>query len=118
MAPTVEIVVTGRDVPVREHLELHAVKKLSHLERFDRDVVRYEVELNHEQNPRQSGSSYGVTITGHGKGTTLRAEGRGADPRTALDDAIVRVEGQLRRRHDRHQMHHRDRPPAAATDPA
>jgi hypothetical protein len=35
-----------------------------HLERCNRDVTRYVVELDHEVNPRQSTASHRVAITG------------------------------------------------------
>ena len=108
----VEIVVTGRDIAVPEEVEQQAVDKLSRLELLDQHMIRYDVELLHEQSGRQSGSPYQVSITGHGRGPTVRAEGRGVDLRTALDLAIGRVDSQLRRSHDRHEVHHYRRPPA------
>jgi hypothetical protein len=40
-------------------------------------MIRYDVELDHENNPRQSKASQRVAILGHGKGRTVRAEARG-----------------------------------------
>ncbi|MEN3266586.1 ribosome-associated translation inhibitor RaiA [Pseudonocardia sp.] len=101
-----DIVVTGRNVIVSLHYRSYIADKLAHLEHFSRHIIRYDVELNHEQNPRQSKSSQRVTITSRGKGSSVRAEAHGADAHAVLDAAVGRLEGQLRRNHDRHQVHH------------
>jgi ribosomal subunit interface protein len=69
-------------------------------------LFRYDVELDHENNPRQSKASQRVAILGHGKGGTVRAEARGPDFHAALDAAVAKLEAQLRRHHDRGQEHH------------
>lgn len=114
MDSAVEIVVTGRDIPVPEQVELQAIEKLTHLDFLDRHMIRYDVELVHEG--RRTPAPYLVSITGHGKGPTLRAEARGVDLRTALDAAIARVDGQLRRSHDRDHVHHYRQPPTPEPD--
>jgi ribosomal subunit interface protein len=106
MESPAEIVVTGHNVDVSDHYRSHIADKLAHLEHFNQRIVRFDVELNHEQNPRQSKSSRRVVITGRGKGTAVRAEACGADAHAALDAAVSRLESQLRRSHDRHQVHH------------
>lgn len=106
MGAPVEIVVTGRNGDVSGYQRSRVAEKLAHLEHVNSHIVRYDVELAHEQNPRQSKSSQRVAITGRGKGSTVRAEARGADMHAALDAAVGRLEGQLRRSHDRHQVHH------------
>jgi ribosomal subunit interface protein len=108
---SVEIVVTGRDIAVPEQVEQQATEKLSRLEFLDQHMIRYDVELIHEPSRRQSPAPYQVSITGHGRGPTLRAEAHGVDLRTALDAAIARVDSQLRRSHDRNEVHHYRRPP-------
>jgi ribosomal subunit interface protein len=108
----VEIVVTGRDIVVPEQVEQYAVEKLSRLQFLDQHMIRYDVELIHEPSRRQSPAPYQVSITGHGRGPTVRAEAGGVDLRAALDTAIGRVDSQLRRSHDRHEVHHYRRPPA------
>jgi ribosomal subunit interface protein len=106
MAAEAEIVVTGRHFDLSEHLKSYVSTKLAHLGHFSRNAIRYEVELNHEQNPRQSKSSQRVAITARSKGSTVRAEARGADLHAVLGTAVGRLEGQLRRSHDRRRVHH------------
>ncbi|MFC5236001.1 HPF/RaiA family ribosome-associated protein [Pseudonocardia zijingensis] len=57
--------------------------------------------LNHEPNPRQAKSAQQVVITSHGRGPAVRAEAVGVDLPAVLDDAVGKLEGRLRRRHDR-----------------
>ncbi len=106
MNTQVEIVVTGRNVDVSYRYRSYVDGKMANLEHLNRHIVRYDVELTHERNPRQSKSSQRVAITGRGKGSTVRAEARGTDLHAALDAAVGRLEGQLRRSHDRHLVHH------------
>jgi ribosomal subunit interface protein len=101
-----EIVVTGRNMAVSSFNRSYIADKLAHLGHLNRHIIRFDVELNHEPNPRQSKSPLRAVITSRGKGPTVRAEARGAGAHAALDAAVGRLEGQLRRDHDRHQVHH------------
>jgi ribosomal subunit interface protein len=102
----VDIVMTGRNVDVPDHYRVHVTNKLARLERYDNHVIRYDVELDHENNPRQSKACQRVEITGTGKGPTVRAEACGPDFYTALDAVIGKLEARLRRSHDR-RVHQR-----------
>jgi ribosomal subunit interface protein len=106
MDTAVEIVVTSRNVDVSDHYRLHITQKLARLERYNSHMIRYDVELDHENNPRQSKASQRVAIRGHGKGRTVRAEARGPDFHAALDAAVAKLEARLRRNHDRRREHH------------
>jgi ribosomal subunit interface protein len=106
MDAPVEIVVTSRNVDVSHDYRLHITQKLARLERYDSNMIRYDVELDHENNPRQSKASQRVAILGHGNGSTVRAEARGPDFHAALDAAVGKLEAQLRRNHDRGREHH------------
>jgi len=46
-----DIVVKGRNVEVPEHYRVHVSEKLSRLERYDRKIVRFDVELFLAQSP-------------------------------------------------------------------
>jgi ribosomal subunit interface protein len=101
-----EIVVTNRDMGMRDLYREQVTTRLRRLERYNAGVTRYEVELDHELNPRQSKTSHRVTITGRGTGRTLHAEACGTDFRAALDGAVGKLEEQLRRRRDRRRVRH------------
>jgi ribosomal subunit interface protein len=102
----VDIVVKGRNVEVPDHYRVHVSAKMARLERYDSKVVRYDVELFHEPNRRQSKSCQRVEITGKGRGPVVRAEACAADFYAALDAAVGKLENRLRRTHDRRRVHH------------
>ena len=56
-----DIVVKGRNVEVPDHYRVHVSDKLARLERYDKKVIRFDVELFHEPNRRQSKSCSKVT---------------------------------------------------------
>jgi ribosomal subunit interface protein len=100
-----EIVVTGRNVDVSAHYRVYVAEKFSRLERYNSHVVRYDVVLDQEKNPRQSKVSRRVEITGRGKGPTVRGEADGPSFHSALGAALGKLEQRLRRSHDR-RVHH------------
>ncbi|KAA2260951.1 ribosome-associated translation inhibitor RaiA [Solihabitans fulvus] len=101
-----DIVVKGRNVEVPEHYRVHVEDKLSRLERYDRKVIRFDVELFHEPNRRQSKNCQRVEITGKGRGPVVRAEACAGDFYAALDTAVSKLENRLRRMHDRRRVHY------------
>jgi ribosomal subunit interface protein len=110
-----EIVVRGRNVEVPEHYRQHVEDKVGQLERFDGKLkmLRMDVELFHEKNPRQSAHCQRVEITLRGKGPVIRAEADGADFYAALDLACQKLDARLRRAADRRRVHHGRRTPAS-----
>ena len=99
-----EIVVTGRNVEVPDHFRVHVAEKVERLERYDHKIVGMEVELFHERNRRQLKNAQRVEITGRGCGPVARAEACAQDFYSALDAAISKLEGRLRRSHDRRRI--------------
>ncbi|SNR74220.1 ribosome hibernation-promoting factor, HPF/YfiA family [Blastococcus mobilis] len=114
-----EIVVRGRNVEVPEHYRQHVEDKVGQLERFDGKLkmLRMDVELFHEKNPRQSAHCQRVEITLRGKGPVIRAEADGADFYAALDLACAKLDNRLRRAADRRRVHHGRRTPASVRLP-
>jgi ribosomal subunit interface protein len=106
-----EIVLCGRNVEVPQHFREHTADKLARLERYDHKIVRMDVQLSHEPNPRRSKSCQRVEITGRGRGPVVRGEGCSADFYCALDQAVARLEARLRRAHDRRRVSHGRRVP-------
>ncbi|SNR31890.1 SSU ribosomal protein S30P /sigma 54 modulation protein [Haloechinothrix alba] len=111
-----DIVVKGRNVEVPDHYRTHVSDKLTRLERYDRKVTRYEVELFHEPNRRQSKKCQRVEITGKGKGAPVRAEASAADFYSALDSAVNKLENRMRRMHDRRRVHYGRRCPESVAE--
>jgi ribosomal subunit interface protein len=111
----VDIVVKGRNVEVPDHYREHVAGKLAPSERLDSRVIRIDVELAHEKNPRQSDRAQRVEITCYSKGPIIRAEACAADFYAALDAAVLKLEARLRRAHDRRRISHgRHTPPSVA----
>jgi ribosomal subunit interface protein len=114
----VDIVVKGRNVEVPDHYRQHVSEKLHKIERYDQKIIRVDVELFHERNPRQSDHCQRVEITCVSRGPVVRAEACAGDFYSALDTAIAKLDGRLRRMADRRRVHRGRRAPvsvAAAT---
>ncbi len=108
-----EIVLKGRRVEVTERFRRHVSDKLAKLERFDHKVIRIDVEVSKETNPRRSDQSYRIELTMHSKGPVVRAEAAADDRYAALDLAVERLTGRLRKAADRRRVHHGNRTPVS-----
>jgi ribosomal subunit interface protein len=108
-----EIVVRGRNVEVPEHYRQHVEEKVAQSDKFDGKlkILRIDVELFHEKNPRQSANCQRVEITLRGKGPVVRAEACGPDFYAALDLAAQKLGNRMRRAADRRRVHHGRRTP-------
>ena len=100
-----DIVVKGRNVEVPDHYREHVADKLSKVERYDQKLIRVDVELFHERNPRQADICQRVEITVATRGPVVRAEACAKDFYAALDCAISKLDGRLRRAADRRRVH-------------
>ena len=100
-----DIVVKGRNVEVPDHYRVHVAEKLHKIERYDQKLIRVDVELFHERNPRQSDHCQRVEITCVSRGPIVRAEACAGDFYSALDNAIAKLDTRLRRAADRRRVH-------------
>lgn len=115
-----DIVVKGRNVEVPDHYRQLVAEKVSKVERYDQKIIRVDIELFHERNPRQTDYCQRVEITCVSRGPVIRAEARAADFYSALDVAIGKLDTRLRRSADRRRVHRGRHTPlsvAAATAP-
>jgi ribosomal subunit interface protein len=101
----VDIVVSGRNVEVPDHYRQHVAEKLAKVERYDDKIIRFDIELSHEKNPRQSDHCQRVEITCVSRGPVVRAEACTGDFYSALDQAITKLDARLRRSADRRRVH-------------
>lgn len=111
-----DIVIKGRNVEVPEHYRAHVGEKLARLERYDKKMIRYEVELFHEPNPRQAKNCQRVEITGMGHGEPVCAEASASDFYGALDAAVGKMESRLRKHADRRRVHYGRRCPESVAE--
>jgi ribosomal subunit interface protein len=112
-APTAEVVVKGRNVEVPEHFRLYVSEKLSRVERFDRTIYLFDVELDHERNRRQRKNCQHVEITARGRGPVVRGEACADSFYAALESAVCKLESRLRRSKDRRKVHYGDKTPVS-----
>ncbi|BBX35500.1 30S ribosomal protein S30P [Mycolicibacterium mageritense DSM 44476 = CIP 104973] len=120
--PNAEVVVKGRNVEVPDHFRIYVAEKLSRLERFDRTIYLFDVELDHERNRRQRKNCQHVEITARGRGPVVRGEACADSFYAALESAAGKLEARLRRSKDRRKIHYGDKTPvslheATAQDP-
>jgi ribosomal subunit interface protein len=120
--PNAEVVVKGRNVEVPDHFRIYVSEKLSRLERFDRTIYLFDVELDHERNRRQRKNCQHVEITARGRGPVIRGEACADSFYAALESAVCKLESRLRRSKDRRKVHYGDKTPvslaqATALDP-
>jgi ribosomal subunit interface protein len=97
----VDIIFKGRRTDVQERFRRHASAKLSKIERLDSKTIRIDVEVTAERNPRQSDRRERVELTIRSRGPVIRAEAAADDRYAALDRALAKLEGRLRRSGDR-----------------
>jgi ribosomal subunit interface protein len=100
-----DIVLNSRQCELTERFRSHVEEKLARLEKHDHRVIRVEVEVEKERNPRQADRAVRVQLTAFSKGPVVRAEAAAEDKLAALDLAIDRMATQMRRAADRRRVH-------------
>ncbi|MDT9594916.1 ribosome-associated translation inhibitor RaiA [Nocardioides zeae] len=100
-----DIVVTGRHCEVSEGFRSHVEEKLARLEKHDHRIIRMQVEVSTEKNPRQADRSVRVQLTAFSKGPVVRAEAAADHKMGALDLAVDKMASQMRRASDRRRIH-------------
>jgi ribosomal subunit interface protein len=104
-----DVVVTGRHCELSERFRDHVADKLGKLEKHDHRIMRVQVEVENERNPRQSDRAVRVELTAYSKGPVIRAEAAAVDKMGALDLAVDKMAAQMRRANDRRARAHRNR---------
>lgn len=101
-----EIVVNARHCDVSDRFRSHVEEKLARLEKHDHRIIRMQVEVEKERNPRQADRAVRVELTAFSKGPVVRAEACAVDKMAALDLAMDKMASQMRRAADRRRVHH------------
>jgi ribosomal subunit interface protein len=101
----VDIVLKSRHCEVSDRFRSHVEEKLTRLEKHDHRVIRVEVEVDKEKNPRLQDRAVRVELTAFSKGPVVRAEAAAEDKMAALDLALDRMAAQMRRAADRRRVH-------------
>lgn len=100
-----EITVTGRHVEVPTRFHRHAEEKLAKVPQLDPRVVRCDVVVTHEPNPRRAKEAYRIEVTCRAKRSVIRAEAAADEEYAALDLVMAKLGERLRRQHDRRRVH-------------
>ncbi len=108
-----DVVVKGRHCEISDRFRSHVEEKLTRLEKYDQRVIRVDVEVSQEANPRMSDQQIRVEITIRSKGPVIRAEAAAEDKMSALDKAVDRLSAQARKAADRRRIHHGARTPTS-----
>lgn len=110
-----DIIVKGRHTGVSDRFRDQVTTKLARIERLDNKLIRVDVEVSKERNPRIANQRERVELTIHSRGPAIRAEASADDRFAALDMALDKLEGRLRRLSDRRKVHHGNHcPPSVA----
>ena len=108
-----EVVVTGRHCELSDRFRSHVTEKLSRLEKHDHRIIRVQVEVECERNPRQHDRAVRVELTAFSKGPVIRAEAAAEEKMGALDLALDKMAAQMRRAADRRRVHRGRRAPVS-----
>jgi len=100
-----DVVVTGRHCELSDRIRGHVTEKLSRLEKHDHRIIRVQVEVEQERNPRQADRAVRVELTAFSKGPVIRAEAAAEEKMGALDLALDKMAAQMRRAADRRREH-------------
>ena len=113
-----EIVVKGRNSEISQRFRDHVEEKLQRIEKYDQrqKILRVEVEVTHEKNPRQHEKAARVEMTLRSRGPAVRAEAASTDQHSALDAAIDKLESRLRKAVDRRRISHGHHKPTSLAE--
>jgi ribosomal subunit interface protein len=92
----VDLVLKARSGRLSASVKQLAEHKLAKLERIDPRVVRVEVEVREEHNPRIAGHHH-VKVVARTPRRSFRASGAGQDQAAAFDQVLDRLDRQLTR---------------------
>ncbi|MFD0685301.1 ribosome hibernation-promoting factor, HPF/YfiA family [Actinomadura fibrosa] len=100
-----DIIVRGRHTDINDRFRRHVDNKLTKIERLNSKVIRVDVEVSEERNPRLADQRERVELTIRSRGPVIRAEAAADDRYGALDLALDKLESRLRRDCDRRKAH-------------
>ena len=100
-----DVVVKGHHCEVSDRFRQYVEEKLERIEKVDHRVLRCEVEVSQEKNPRQHDRAMRVEHTMYTKGPVLRAEACGETKQAAFDVSLDRLRAQVRKAADRRRVH-------------
>jgi len=103
-----QIVFHTRQANLADDFKFIAKEKLETLSRFNVNLDRIEVEIIHEQNPKQGKHSHNVVLMSKGSGPLVKAEASEFNDVAAFDIAVKSFELQLRKIHEKSKDYNRE----------
>jgi ribosomal subunit interface protein len=100
-----QVIVKGHHIHVSGHLKELATAKVQKLSRFFDRILRIEIEFSHEPSRRAAPAKHRVEVLLTSPLGTLNAHANGADPETAVDAALGKVERQIVKLKDKVASH-------------
>lgn len=100
-----DVVVKGHHCEVSDRFRQYVEEKLERIEKIDHRVLRCEVEVCQEKNPRQQDNAFRVELTMYTRGPVVRAEATAESKSAAFDVAMDRLRAQVRKAADRRRVH-------------
>src|SRR5258706_15404535 len=94
-----QVIVKGHHIHVTDKLKDSAVHKLEKLERFFDRIIKVEVQFSHEKVPAPAQNRVEVHLTT--PIGSVRAHAQAADPETAMDAVVDKLERQVKRMKDK-----------------
>ncbi len=114
----VDVVISSRHCELSDRFRQHVEEKLARLEKYDHSVVRVDVEVTQERNPRQADRAVRIQLTVLSRGPIVRAEAAAEDKMAALDGALLRLQARLRKTADKKRIHRGSRTPTSLASAA
>jgi ribosomal subunit interface protein len=105
MEVSVDVVVKGHHCEVSDRFRQYVEEKLERIEKIDHRVLRCEVEVCQEKNPRQQDRAFRVELTMYTRGPVVRAEATAESKQAAFDISLDRLRAQVRKAADRRRVH-------------
>ncbi|MGH3423491.1 MAG: ribosome hibernation-promoting factor, HPF/YfiA family [Nocardioidaceae bacterium] len=110
--------IKGRHCEISDRFREHVHEKLRRVDKYDqrKKIIRIDVQVTKERNPRQHDRSSRVELTVRSRGPAIRAEAACEDKMAALDAALDKLEASLRKAVDRRRVHHGLRTPVSVAE--
>ena len=94
---SLEVDIYGRNLEITDRIHDYAVKKVSKLDRFLKNIEEARVELAYVPSARSANDRQVAQITIQGRGYILRVEERADDIFTAIDAAATKMQRRISR---------------------
>lgn len=96
-----KFILTTHNVTLTEAIEKHVMEKIEKLEHIDRWLLDARVTLEKDHTAHSPEKQFKCGIRIGIRGNDLYAEDQNADLYTAIDEAVKKIEGQIRRKHSK-----------------